>query len=157
VAKQLHAHIDIHATPERVWQVLTDFGAYPQWNPFMTRADGNPHPGQRLRIRLQPVGGRAITFRPTVLEATPARQLRWLGHLLLPGIFDGEHRFTIQPLREGQVRLVQQEDFRGLLVPLLARSLDRRTLPAFQLLNQALKRRAEQPQPVAPIPPATSS
>jgi hypothetical protein len=146
MAKQLRAQIDIQATPERVWQVLTDFGAYPQWNPFMTRADGTPHPGQRLRIRLQPVGGRAVTFRPTVLEATPAVRLRWLGHLLVPGIFDGEHRFTIQPLGDGQVRLVQQEDFRGLLVPLLARSLDRRYLPAFQQLNQALKRRAEQPQ-----------
>jgi hypothetical protein len=55
------------------------------------------------------------------------------------------------------VRVVQQEDFRGLLVPLLAASLDQRTLPAFQQLNQALKRRAEQPQPVANTPPATSS
>jgi hypothetical protein len=123
----------------------------------MTRADGNPHPGERLRIRLQPVGGRAMTFRPTVLEATPGHQLRWLGHLLVPGLFDGEHRFTIQPLGQGQVRVVQQEDFRGLLVPLLAASLDQRTLPAFQQLNQALKRRAEQPQPVANTPPATSS
>jgi hypothetical protein len=110
------------------------------------RADGTPHPGEHLTIRLQPVDGRAVTFRPTVLEATPAVRLRWLGHLLVPGIFDGEHRFTIQPLGDGQVRLVQQEDFRGLLVPLLAASLDRHTLPAFQQLNQALKRRAEQPQ-----------
>jgi hypothetical protein len=156
MAKQLRTHIDIHASPERVWQILTDFAAYPQWNPFMTRAAGTPHPGQRLRIRLQPVGGRAVTFRPTVLEATPGRELRWLGHLLVPGIFDGEHHFTIQPLGDGQVRLIQQEDFRGLLVPLLAASLDRRYLPAFQLMNQALKRRAEQPQPVADIPPATS-
>jgi len=42
MAKQLRAQIDIHASPQRVWQVLTDFGAYPQWNPFMTRADGTP-------------------------------------------------------------------------------------------------------------------
>jgi hypothetical protein len=156
MAKQLRAHIDIHATPQRVWEVLTDFGAYPQWNPFMTRADGDPRPGERLTIRLQPVGGRGMTFRPTVLEAAPGRELRWLGHLLVPGIFDGEHRFTIQPLGDGRVRLVQQEDYRGLLVPLLAASLDRRTLPAFQQLNQSLKRRAEQPQPIADIPPATS-
>ena len=157
MAKQLRAQIDIHASPQRVWQVLTDLDTYPQWNPFMTRAHGTLHPGQRLRIRLQPVGGRAMTLRPKVLEATPGHQLRWLGHLLVPGLFDGEHRFTIQPLGDGQVRVVQQEDFRGLLVPLLARSLDRRTLPAFGQLNQALKGRAEQPQPVADIPPATSS
>jgi hypothetical protein len=30
-------------------------------------------------------------------------------------------------------------------VPLVARTLDRGTLPAFVLMNEALKRRAEQP------------
>ncbi|HKE98256.1 MAG TPA: SRPBCC domain-containing protein [Actinomycetes bacterium] len=149
MAKQLRAQIDIHATPERVWQVLTDFGAYPKWNPFITRAEGSLRRGERLTVRLQPVGGRGMTFRPTVLEATPAVRLRWLGHLLVTGVFDGEHSFTIQPLGGGRVRLVQQEDFHGLLVPLLAGSLDRRTLPAFERMNQALKRRAERPEPEA--------
>jgi hypothetical protein len=143
MAKQLRSEIDVHATPERVWQVLTDFAAYPQWNPFITRADGEARRGRRLTLRMQPAGGRATTFRPTVLEAAQGRQLRWPGRLLVPGLFDGEHRFTIRPLGDGQVRLVQQEDFRGLLVPLLAGSLDRRTLPAFEQMNQALKRRAE--------------
>jgi hypothetical protein len=145
MAKQLRTQVDVDATPERVWQVLTDFAAYPQWNPFIVRAEGDARRGERLTLRMQPVGGRAITFRPTVLEAAPGRRLRWLGRLLVKGIFDGEHSFTIEPLGEGRARLVQQEDFRGLLVPLMARSLDRRTLPAFELLNQALKRRAEQP------------
>jgi hypothetical protein len=38
---------------------------------------------------------------------------------------------------------VQQEQFGGLLVPFLARSLDRGTLPAFHAMNDALKDRAE--------------
>jgi hypothetical protein len=144
MSKQLRAEIDIEATPERVWQVLTDFGAYAQWNPFMVEASGKAAKGERLTIRMQPTGGRAMTFRPTVREATAQRRLRWLGHLGLPGIFDGEHSFTIEPAGEGRVRLVQQEEYRGLLVPLLARSLDRGTLPAFDQMNQALKQRAEQ-------------
>lgn len=141
--KQLRTQIDINATPERVWQILTDFPAYPQWNPFMTRASGTPTPGTRLTIHMQPEGGRAVTFRPTVREAVPQRRLRWLGHLLVPGIFDGEHSFTIEPLDDGGVRLIQQEDFRGALVPLLAKSLDQHTLPAFERMNRALKQRAE--------------
>ena len=144
MSKRLRTRIDIDATPERVWRVLTDFDAYAQWNPFMTRAAGTPAQGERLTIQMQPEGGRAMTFRPTVLEAVPQRRLRWLGHLLVPGIFDGEHSFTIEPLDDGRVRLVQQEEFRGVLVPLLAKSLDRRTLPAFERMNQALKQRAEQ-------------
>lgn len=148
MVKQLRAVIDVQATPERVWEVLTDFAAYPQWNPFLIRANGTARRGERLTLRMQPVGGRGMTFRPTVLEAVPGRRLRWLGRLLLPGIFDGEHSFDIEPLDEGRVRLVQQEVYRGLLVSLMARSLDRRTLPAFEQMNQALKRRAEQLQPL---------
>lgn len=145
MSKQLRTQIDIQATPERVWQVMTDFDAYPQWNPFMTQASGVARQGERLTIRMQPDGGRAVTFRPTVREAVPGRRLRWLGRLLAPGIFDGEHTFTLEALPGGGVHLTQQEDFRGVLVPLLARSLDRRTLPAFERMNQALKQRAEQP------------
>jgi hypothetical protein len=44
VAKQFHATIGIEATPERVWQVLTDLAAYPDWNPFITRASGPSAP-----------------------------------------------------------------------------------------------------------------
>jgi uncharacterized protein YndB with AHSA1/START domain len=29
MAKQLRAQVDIHATPDRVWEILTDFAAYP--------------------------------------------------------------------------------------------------------------------------------
>jgi hypothetical protein len=147
MAKQLRAQVDIQASPERVWEVLTDFAAYPEWNPFIVRASGAVAPGERLTVRMQPAGGRAMTFRPTVLEAAPQQRLRWIGRVLFPGVFDGEHSFTIEPLGQGSVRLTQQEEFRGVLVPLLARSLDRRTLPAFEQMNQGLKRRAEQPVP----------
>ena len=143
MAKELRSEIDIHATAERVWQILTDFDAYPDWNPFLVRASGRPRQGERLNLRMQPVGGRGMTFRPTVIEASPGRRLRWLGRLLVPGIFDGEHSFTIEAVGEGKVRLIQEEQFRGILVPLLWRSLQRRTLPAFEQMNLALKKRAE--------------
>jgi hypothetical protein len=146
MAKHIRTEIEIHATPERVWQVLTDFAAYPRWNPFMSQVRGTARRGDRLTIRMQPVGGRAMTFRPIVLDADPGRRLRWLGRLGVPGLFDGEHTFSIEPRGDGQVRLVQQEEYQGLLVPFMARSLVRRTLPAFEQMNQALKRRAEQPQ-----------
>jgi hypothetical protein len=143
MTKQLNAQVDIDATAGQVWQVLTDFAAYPEWNPFITRASGKAATGSQLELRMQPVGGRGMNFRPTVVEASPDQRLSWLGKLFVSGIFDGEHSFTIEPREGGGVRLVQREEFRGLLVPLLAKSLDRRTLPAFEQMNQALKRRAE--------------
>ena len=148
MAKQLSADVDIDATPQQVWDVLTDLAAYPAWNPFIVRAEGTVEPGRRLRLTMQPVGGRAMTLRPRLVEVDVARRLQWRGTLGVPGLMDAEHTFTLEPRGTG-TRLIHQETFRGVLVPLLAGSLDRRTLPAFVAMNEALKSRAEHMAPRA--------
>ena len=81
--KQLHTEIEIDAPAKRVWELLTDFASYPQWNPFIRYISGHPAPGERLQARPEPPGGRAMTFKPKVLTAEPNRELRWLGHILV--------------------------------------------------------------------------
>ena len=141
--KELHSEIEINACVERVWDILTDFASYPQWNPFIRRIGGELEVGGRLEVRLEPPDSRGITMRPTILRAEPNRLIRWVGHLLVPGLFDGEHSLAIQPLEENRVRFVQHEAFKGVLVRLLARSLDKNTLRGFEEMNEALKERAE--------------
>lgn len=141
--KRLVHSIDIDADPERVWQVLTDLSTYPQWNPFIVRAEGRVEVGSGLTLRMQPVGGRAVTLRPTVVEATKPMHLRWKGRPGLPKILDADHQFRIEALPDGRSRLTQDEQFSGLLAPIMAASLDRHTLPAFAAMNAALKERAE--------------
>ena len=135
--------IVIHAAPERVWAVLTDFPAYPQWNPFVVSVTGKPQAGERLVISLAPPGGRGMVFKPLVLTADPPRELRWRGRLLVPGLFDGEHYFRLEPQPGGTTKLVHGEDFSGLLVPMSRRSLEQGTRAGFVLMNEALKKRAE--------------
>ena len=55
-----------------------------------------------------------MRFKPTVLSIRPERELRWLGHLLFSGIFDGEHYFLLEPIGESRTRLRQGEKFSGL-------------------------------------------
>jgi hypothetical protein len=143
--KTLYSSIDIEASPERVWEVLTDFAAYPSWNPFLTRISGNLAVGAHLEVRFEPPGGMATTLHPSLLEVVRNRSLRWIGRLLVPGIFDGEHHFVLEPLEDNRTRLVQEERFTGLLVPLFASSLDQHTLAGFHAMNSALKTRLEAP------------
>jgi len=140
---ELHTEIEIQATPERIWSVLTDFAAYPQWNPFIRSVEGSPEKGASLTVRIEPSGAKAMTFRPRVLVADCPHELRWLGRLLVPGLFDGEHRFVIERLSGGRVRFEQSERFSGLLVPLFRSRLDRDTRRGFTEMNAALKKRAE--------------
>lgn len=142
--KELRTAIEIDAPADAVWAILTDLGQFAAWNPFIPEAEGEVREGARLKVRIAPPGGKAMTFTPTVTKVEPGREFRWLGRLLLPGLFDGEHIYEIEPLAEGGVRLVHREAFRGVLVPLFWKNLDTRTRQGFEAMNAALKQRAEE-------------
>ena len=86
------------------------------WSPFVRSVQGKLEVGERLKVYIKGSKGMGMTFKPTVLIVEPSRDLRWIGRLLLPGLFDGEHSFTIEPLEGERVRFVQAEKFSGLLV-----------------------------------------
>lgn len=140
--KKITTAIEINAPAERVWEVLTDFDAFPQWNPFIKTIAGETKVGAKLDVRIEPPGGKGMTFRPTVRAATPVRELRWLGRVVIPGVFDGEHSFQVEPLADNRSRFTQSERFSGALVPFFAGTL-RQTEEGFMQMNEALKRRVE--------------
>ena len=128
--------------------MLADLSAYGEWNPFIKKIAGEPRTGTKLEVRMEPEGERAMTFRPTVLTVEPGRELRWLGHLLVPGIFDGEHRWLIEEIEPGRVRFTQSERFGGILVPLLWKKLrDGGTAQGFRAMNEALAARVAELHP----------
>jgi hypothetical protein len=144
--RELRREVQIAAPPERVWAVLTDFSAYPDWNPFIRRISGEAAVGARLEAHLEPPDGRGITIKPTVVRAEPSKELAWLGRFGLPWIFDGEHHFEMEE-RDAGTSFVQREEFSGLLVPLLGGVLGK-TQRGFEQMNVALKQRVEAaPQP----------
>ena len=144
--KELNNELEINASAERVWHVLTDFAQFPQWNPFIQRVSGEPTTGAQLEVRIQPSGTHGTTIRPTVLKAEQNRELRWIGHWLTPGLLDDEHIFTIEPLAADRVRFTQREIFTGFFAAFHARSRNTDTRRGFREMAQALKLRAEQPR-----------
>lgn len=129
------------ASPARVWQVLLDFPRYPEWNPFIRSMEGVPDEGSTIRVAIHPPGGRAMTFRPTVLRNRAGQEFRWKGKLLVSGLFDGEHYFILTPAADGTTQFTQGEFFTGLLVPIFRGTLDRGTRTGFEAMNLALKER----------------
>ena len=140
--RKIRTEIDIAAPPERVWAVLTDFAAYPRWNPFIKSIAGTPAVGERLTVSINLPGRSAMTFKPVVKAAQPARELRWRGTVLMRGIFDGEHFFLVQPSGADGTHFIHGEVFSGLLVGLFSRMFDD-TEAAFRAMNDALKEQAE--------------
>lgn len=141
--KEIGSEVEIEASAEKVWELLIDFENFPEWNPFIRKASGDVKVGERIEVFLQLPGGKGMTFRPKLLKVEPNRELRWLGRLGIPRLFDGEHIFNIEQLGDGRVRFVQREKFRGFLAPLFLAMIKSSTLQGFEEMNKALKERAE--------------
>ncbi len=139
---EIRTEIEIDAPPKPVWNALTDFSRYRDWNPFIARIEGELRAGAKLEVSLSPPGGSDVTIRPTLLVVEPEKELRWRGQLMARALFAGEHFFQLVPVAPSRTRLVHGEDFTGILVKALAGSITK-AARGFVYMNQALKRHVE--------------
>jgi len=131
----------INSSPQQVWQVLTATAEYPSWNPMISRLSGELREGNVIEFT-EGTGSDGMTFRPKILRVRNAQELRWKGSVLVPGLFDGEHRFLLEQ-QGNQTHLVQSEEFTGLLVGKLTQDILNETSNQMKVMNSALKHRSE--------------
>ena len=124
-----------------MWTTLTALDEYHHWNPFITSAAGVLEVGERLDLTIRPPGARPMRFKPWVTAVEPHRYIEWLGRLVVPGVFDGRHSFTLTSLAGGRTLLQQSETFSGALVP-FSGSVLARTRDGFHAMNVALDQEA---------------
>jgi hypothetical protein len=141
--RTIRSAIEIRAPIEAVWNVLTDFDAYAEWNPHIRRVRGKAARGAHLTIQTQPPGGRMIVMRPRVTTWSPPNELRWRATFVSSRLFSGEHGFKLERTGNDRVRFVQDETFSGVLVPFYSRLRLGRTREGFEKVNEALRERAE--------------
>ena len=143
MAKEIKTEIIINAPIEKVWATLMNFEYYPKWNTFITSIEGKSEVGQKLKAFLQPPGAKGMTFKPKVLIVNPNQEFRWVGHLLFPGIFDGQHNFKLIDNGDNTTTFIQSENFKGILVPFLKKMIEINTVQGFRQMNEGLKREVE--------------
>lgn len=141
---ELYSQIEVNASPERIGEILIDFTKYPDWNPFIRYIEGNLVEGGKITAYLKPSGANGMKIHPVLLKIRPFRELRWKGHFLIQGIFDGEHVFEIRAIDDQVSLFVQHEYFKGIILPILENMLKKDTIRGFHEMNKALKARAEQ-------------
>ena len=142
--KKIRTEVIIKATAKQVWEVLTDFDAYPEWNPFV-HIKGTPGLGHTIENTMfLDESGKQQVFHPKIIKWEEAKGFSWLGHLFIPGIFDGEHFFELIQHDDDHVKLIHGENFKGILSGLLMKMVGSKTEAGFERMNAALKKRVEE-------------
>jgi hypothetical protein len=128
----------IAARPEVIWRLLTDSAAFPSWNSTVSRIDGEIAEGARLRLEVPSAPGRV--FRPKVSRLDAGRSMVWQDGMA--PMFRGIRTFSLAPNADGTTRFAMEEEFSGLMLPLIKGSLPDFE-PVFARYAEDLKRAAE--------------
>ena len=133
--------IKIKSNIEDVWKEFINFEEYKNWNPAIYEVSGVLNEGEILKIVVK-INGSTMVFKPKILKYKENSELRWLGKLFIPKIFDGEHYFIVKDNLDGTTTFIHGENFSGVLIPFFTKMiLD--TKKNFEAMNEELKKRAE--------------
>jgi len=129
--------LNIRATTDRVWKILTDAEGFPRWNSTVSAVEGKISEGETLRVRAP---GTKQTFKPTISDVTINRRMVWSGGL--PLVFRGVRNFELHRRFDHSTDFVMEERFAGLMLPVIKGKLPDFG-PIFSTYANDLKREAE--------------
>ena len=135
--KSVHSELTIKASPEKVWQVLTDTDKYPEWNPTMKLLDGKMEVGNTLKYQFTQYADNISEIPAQVKQIIPNKLLNQGGGV--PFVITYDHRYILEQTTYG-TKVTIHEDYKGIYVPFWN---PQPVEDAYQRLNEALKKRVE--------------
>jgi len=138
--KEYQTEIIMNASIDQVWDVLTDFPAYPQWNPLIGWLKGNFITKGQIEIFVKPLNR---SFQATLKKVQKYEEFTWVGVQIAPWIISGEHYYRLEKKDETSTRLIHGECFRGLGSLFISKAMLETMENSFRQHNQLLKERVE--------------
>jgi hypothetical protein len=137
--KVLEAQIDIDAPIDVVWQHLTDFANYSEWNPYILSAEGEPKQDSVVRFK---GAGLPMRLSAPIVSLVEKQELIWEARLPVPGMKPRYIR-RLEKIDDNHTRFINREEFTGWAVPIMSPMLNRLNKPLFPKTCAALKQRVE--------------
>ena len=133
-----NGEIEISGAPEAVWDVLTDFRAWPSWNPDVKSMSfaGEVAEGSEFKWKAGPG-----TITSTIRRVERPRLIGWTGKTLGTSAV---HVYRLEP-RDGKTLVSTEESFDGLIARIFRGSLQKTVNKSLDTGLQYLKARVEEP------------
>jgi hypothetical protein len=136
--------IQIQAPLLLIWQVLTDFHAYSEWNPFMIDVQATFQVGGAIELMQTIPEGPSTKIKATFTQIETGKTFRWCYRSKFPFRFAIEQYITLEAIHETSTHLIHGQTHSGLSVSLL-NYLDyfEKPMKGYIAMNHALKCRCE--------------
>lgn len=110
-SRETTVSIEINATPENVWSLITDISKIPSWTSQVLSIEGTIQVGETIKL-VSALDEKRV-FKLKVKECVPNEHLRW-------GDSQGNRSYLIKPKGDGVV-FTMTEKIGGLMFPLYAK------------------------------------
>jgi uncharacterized protein YndB with AHSA1/START domain len=137
--KSFSATTTINASPETIWEILTNANGYPDWDPGIDRIEGHIAMGEKVKFFTKFNPSRAFAQRVTTFE--PGRKMVFIGGLPF-GLFKSERTYDLTANADGTTTYVTREVFSRSQLPLFGRKIPDLT-ERFEKAAAGLKELAE--------------
>ena len=134
--------IGVQAPAELVWEIVSDFSTWGDWNPIHPQAEGQLKIGTPLTVHHALPGEPVRVLQPVVQDWVPYEQLHWRSSRL-GGFVTAIRYIEIENMGPGSSTFSNGELFMGLLVRWVSRDERRRLKAAYAQMGEALRDHAE--------------
>ncbi len=141
--KTVETSIVIDAPMERVWQVLMEGDAYPNWNPLIRKVSDDIYEGNKLKVTLDPQFSGEGEIEIKVGQLWFSKSMVWIGQPLMTDLLSGRHYFKTKAMDNGKIEFTNMESYSGLLLYLSWPFIEPKARQGFEAMNAALKAEAE--------------
>lgn len=141
--REIRTEIEIKASPEKVWSILTNINNWNTWNPIVVQASGTPTVGSELTITMRGEDGKdGPKYTPLVTSFKEPSSFEWRAIMMSEFMFSNGRIFKLEKTDSG-TRLTNAETFKGMLVPLFWSKLNSHVPLMLAEMNGALKNTVE--------------
>ncbi len=140
---KLESRIDIQAPQHQVWAVLTDFAAFPEWNPYQREVRGEAVEGRSLSLCVHESGGTERHYWARVVTSAAPDLLRWQVEILSAGLLRCMHTFELIASGKGKTTVEQSIRFSGPLATLVRGRFASEMGWGVEAMGKALRERVE--------------
>jgi hypothetical protein len=134
--------IGVQAPAEVVWEVVSDFSTWKDWNPLYRKAEGQMKIGTALTLEQHLPGEPPKVIAPIVQDWVPYEQLHWRS-TRLGGFVTAIRYLEIENMGPNNSTFSNGELFMGLLLRFVSREERRKLKAAFTEMGEAVRDRAE--------------
>ena len=134
--------IGVQAPAEIVWEVVSDFSTWHEWNPLYRKAEGQMKIGTALTLEQHLPDQPAQVIAPIVQDWVPYEQLHWRSSRM-GGFVTAIRYLEIENMGPENATFSNGELFMGLLLRFVSREERRRLKAAFAAMGEAVRDRSE--------------